>query len=89
MDDSDRPLRREGFLVQELDDEVILYHPEQPRALCLNVAASLIWGLCDGATTVAEIVKLLQDAFPDVPDIGPDVREALERFSEYASIRMA
>jgi len=89
MEDSDRPLRGDGFLVQELDDELILYHPDRTQALCLNATASVIWGLCDGAITVAEIVQLLQDAFPESPSIAGDIREALERFSQLDSIQMA
>jgi hypothetical protein len=89
MEDSDRPLRRDGFLTQKLDDEIVLFDPDQTQALCLNATASLIWGLCDGATTVAEMVQLLRDAFPDAPDLAKDVCEALDLFSEHHAIRAA
>ncbi len=89
MQDSDRPQRRDGFLMQELDDELILYYPDKRQALCLNVTASLIWGLCDGTISVSEIVGLLRDAFPETPDISKDVHDALERFSSHNSIQMA
>jgi Coenzyme PQQ synthesis protein D (PqqD) len=86
MKDSDRPQRRTGFLTQRLDDEVILYDPEQSRALCLNWTASIIWGLCDGAATVADMIELLREAFPDAGDIDRDVSEALELLSRHAAI---
>jgi hypothetical protein len=86
MKDSDRPQRRTGFLTQRLDDEVILYDPEQSRALCLNSTASIIWGLCDGAATVADMIELLRQAFPDADDIDRDVNEALELLSRHAAI---
>src|ERR1700730_11798357 len=86
MKDSDQPQRRTGFLTQRLDDEVILYDPEQSRALCLNSTASIIWGLCDGAATVADMIELLRQAFPDADDIDRDVNEALELLSRHAAI---
>ncbi len=89
MEDSDRPQRRDGFLTQELDGEVVLFDPEQTRALCLNATASLIWGLCDGKTTVAEIVQLLRDAFPDAQDVAGDVHQALADFSQHEAVRVA
>ncbi len=89
MEDTDRPLRRDGFLAQELDGEIVLFDPNQTQALCLNATASLIWGLCDGTGTVAEIVQLLRDAFPDTGDVAADVREALELFSQHDAIRAA
>lgn len=89
MQDSDRPVRETKFLVEEFDDEVILYHPDRSEALCLNVTASLIWSLCDGATSVAEIGQLLRGAFPDAPDMVDDVREALDHLSRNAAIRLA
>ena len=87
MQESDRPLRRDGFLTQKLDDEIVLFDPSQTQALCLNATASLIWGLCDGETTVAEMVQLLRDAFPDAPDVATDVHEALGLFSEHDAVR--
>ena len=87
MEVSDRPLRRDGYLMQELDDEIVLFDPNKTHALCLNATASLIWGLCDGANTVGEMVQLLRDAFPDAEDVAADVREALELFAKHHAIR--
>jgi hypothetical protein len=89
MEDSDRPLRRDGFLMQQLDGEVILFDPDQTRALCLNETASLIWGLCDGTNTMSDIAQLLRDAFPDAQDLTADVQEALKLFSQHDAIRVA
>ena len=68
MRDADRPRRRDGFLLQELDDEILLYHPQHTRAVYMNATATLIWGLCDGATPVVEIIRVLEQAFPDTVD---------------------
>jgi hypothetical protein len=89
MEASDRPLRRDGYLMQELDDEIVLFDPNKTQALCLNATASLIWGLCDGGNTVAEMVQLLGDAFPDAEDVAADVGEALDLFSQHHAIQAA
>jgi hypothetical protein len=51
--------RREGLLVQELGQEIIIY--DQRRNLChsLNPTAALVWRHCDGQTTITEIAALL------------------------------
>jgi hypothetical protein len=54
--------RREGLVVQRLDDEVLVYDLERHRAHCLNRTAAAIWGLCDGHTPIAAVVsKLAED----------------------------
>jgi len=48
--------------------------------MILNQSAGLVWGLCDGERTVADIVRLLAEAYPeaavDLPgDVARIVRE--------------
>jgi len=52
--------RKEGLLVQELPDEVLVYDLERHKAHCLNPTAALVWKHCDGRTTVSEMVRLLE-----------------------------
>jgi hypothetical protein len=52
--------RKEGLLVQELPDEVLVYDLERHEAHCLNPTAALVWKHCDGRTTVSEMVRLLE-----------------------------
>lgn len=89
MRDSDRPRQRDGLLLQELDDEVLLYDPRQTRAVYMNATATLIWGLCDGSNSVAEIVRLLEESFPETGDLAADVRDTLDRFAQYGAIDAA
>ena len=51
--------RKEGLLVEELSDEVLIYDLDRSKAHCLNQAAALVWKHCDGETSVAEIVQIL------------------------------
>jgi hypothetical protein len=52
--------RKEGLLVQELSDEVLVYDLERDKAHCLNPTAALIWKHCDGRTNVSEMAGLLE-----------------------------
>ena len=51
-----RPLaRKDGLVIEELDDEILIYDTERDKAHCLNAAAARIWKHCDGRRTVADI----------------------------------
>lgn len=47
--------RREGLVIKEVDDEVLVYDLERDQAHCLNASAALIWQLCDGKTSIAQM----------------------------------
>lgn len=51
--------RREGLLVQELADELLVYDLVRHKAHCLNQTAALVWKRCDGKTSVNQMVRLL------------------------------
>jgi len=52
--------RKEGLLVRELDDELLVYDRTRHRAHCLNQTAALVWRRCDGSTSVSQIARLLR-----------------------------
>src|SRR5262245_28805305 len=52
--------RREGLVVQELPDEVLVYDLKRHKAHYLNKSAAFIWNQCDGQRTAAEIAAQLQ-----------------------------
>ena len=52
--------RREGLVVVELPDEVLVYDSERDKALCLNQTAALVWKYCDGRTTMASMVRQMK-----------------------------
>lgn len=52
--------RREGLVIQELPDEVLVYDRERDKAHCLNQTAALVWGYCDGNTTVPTMARHLE-----------------------------
>lgn len=52
--------RREGLVIQELPDEVLVYDRERDKAHCLNQTAALVWGYCDGTTTIPTMARHLE-----------------------------
>ena len=52
--------RREGLVIKELSGEVLVYDRERDKAHCLNQTAALVWGYCDGRTTVPTMARQLE-----------------------------
>lgn len=55
-----KPQARNDLLIQEIDEEVLVYHAGLGQAHCLNATAAEVWALCDGQTTVEDLAKKLQ-----------------------------
>lgn len=55
--------RQDKLLVQEIEDELVVYDQERHRAHLLNRTVTLVWRNCDGKHTVAEIAALLQGSW--------------------------
>jgi hypothetical protein len=49
--------RRDGLVVKEVADEVLVYDLEAHRAHCLNRTAAVVFKHCDGRTSVAQIAN--------------------------------
>ena len=52
--------RRDGLVVKELPEEVLVYDLERHRAHCLNPAAAAVFKSCDGERTVGELARILR-----------------------------
>ena len=50
---------REDIVVQNLEDETLLYNLKTNKALCLNETSALIWEMCDGKTSSSAIAENL------------------------------
>jgi Coenzyme PQQ synthesis protein D (PqqD) len=60
MNNSQVPVaRKEGLVIQEMPDEVLVYDLDTNKAHCLNQTAAFVWKSCDGRNSVAEITKLV------------------------------
>ena len=49
--------RRDGLIVEELPDEVLVYDLERDRAHCLNDSAMAVWRHCNGRRGVPELTR--------------------------------
>jgi hypothetical protein len=74
--------RREGFVIQKLADEVLVYELESHRAHCLNPTAAAIWELCDGRTSVSEMASRLRASGHAMVD-GEMVRYGLRQLAKF------
>jgi hypothetical protein len=65
-----------------VEGEVLLYDPQYTCAVYLNATAALIWGLCDGKRSIAEIIRLIGESYPDAGDPTREVIAALSELRE-------
>ena len=49
--------RTDNVVVQETNEEVLVYDLDSNKAVCLNVTAAIVWKLCDGKRTASEIAE--------------------------------
>jgi hypothetical protein len=78
-DDSTRLAHRPGCALEEMDGELLVYVEDREQVIHFNQTAALVWRLCDGSRTVADVVALLVDAYPDAPAVRDDVRDTIAR----------
>lgn len=50
--------RKNGLVIQEMPDEVLVYDLDSNKAHCLNETAAFVWKACDGSKSVADITGL-------------------------------
>ena len=73
------PNQRHDFQIEEIDGETLLYQHQLKRMIYLNESAALVWHLCDGRRSVADIIDLLINSYPDIEDaVRADVIEAID-----------
>lgn len=90
MFDTNRPRQVDGYQMADketVDGELVLFHPATQKILYSNRTGALIWGLCDGQRTVADIVEILDEAYPEASaEIADDVQITLQTFAENGAI---
>ena len=89
MPAKDVPVPSTEFTLEELDNELLLYHPTKTTAVYMSETASLVWRLCDGKRTVRDIVEQLKEAYPEASDqLENDVEETLKTFAEHGAVKI-
>ena len=81
------PKQVKGFLLEELDDELLLHHPGRTAVLRLNETAALVWRLCDGERTADDIASLVSSAYPDSGNrVAVQVAETLKTLIKHSAV---
>jgi len=72
--------RTQNLLIQEVDNELMVYDQERDVCHCLNPVAAKVWNYCDGYNTVDDIATFLEQELevPAETDIKGLVWQALE-----------
>jgi hypothetical protein len=52
--------RKEGLVIQETTEEVLVYDLNSNKAHCLNQTAAFVWKSCNGNNSVPDITKLFE-----------------------------
>lgn len=52
--------RKEGLVIQETTEEVLVYDLNSNRAHCLNQTAAFVWKSCNGNNSIPEITRLFE-----------------------------
>lgn len=63
--------RKEGLVIQETAEEVLVYDLTNNKAHCLNQTAAFVWKSCNGNNSIPEISKLFER------EVGSAVHEDL------------
>jgi hypothetical protein len=74
-------IRETELVVQELKDELLIYDHNTNKAFCLNPTSAMIWNLCDGNSSVSEIINQLSKQLKQ-PVTDDLVYLALDQFKQ-------
>lgn len=55
--------RKDDIVMQNLDEEILIYDLKTNKAFCLNKTSALVWRECDGTKSLSEISEKLSIQF--------------------------
>lgn len=84
------PQRKSNILMQQIGGETLLYNTEVDAIHCLNPTTKLIWDLCDGSHTIADIVHWLQysASLTEEAELMHKVETTVAMFSKQGLLRI-
>ena len=76
-----KPRVRDGLTIVELDGEAVIYDEESSDLHHLNPTATIVFGMCDAATSMKQMATEISEAF-GVPleEVEPQVRSLVRQF---------
>jgi hypothetical protein len=89
LDSHLRPSRSDDLKIYNLWDELVIYAPDQEKAVSLNSTAKAIWDLCDGRQTLAEIAQTLGSQFSaSGVDLLADIQATIGQLHELGLVKL-
>ncbi|HHD56534.1 MAG TPA: PqqD family protein [Desulfobulbaceae bacterium] len=83
------PRQNEGYMLEELDGELLLYHLDQTKTVYLNNSAAIVWHLCNGENSVGDIIAFLEEKYPEaVKEIAGDVQDTLLKLLDAGALSL-
>jgi pyrroloquinoline quinone biosynthesis protein D len=67
-----RPIRAKSAVWRRVGDEVVVIRGDGLSTHILNTTAALVWEMCDGEHSIAEMASMLATRF----DVSPEVAQA-------------
>ncbi len=68
------------YLLERIDNEVTVYHPTLTTSLYLNETGGIIWELCDGQRSTADIIDILGGIYQESrQQVAEDVMNLIAR----------
>lgn len=81
---------QQALLVEDADDELLIFKPDHEDTIYLNGSAALIFRLLDGQRSGTDIAGLLQEGYPEAGEhILTDIADSLRAFLSSDIVRPA
>ncbi len=80
--------KNEEYLLESLDEEMLLFNPTASKAMYLNLTSAMVWELIDGTRDVKEIVRLFAEAFPDNSNLESEINTVLDEMLKNGAIEI-
>jgi len=82
------PTPVDGYQIETLEGEIVLFHPTRNIIIHGNQTSALIWRLCDGKRTVGEIVDILEAAYPESSEeVQAEVPAAIQKLLRQGALK--
>lgn len=83
MDKSNIYKQVEECLLEDMDGELLLYNPINATTLHLNGPSGVVWNLCNGETSVQQMIDAVIEAYPEQNEqIEADITNVVSDFVE-------
>jgi len=84
------PKQVSGIQIETFGDGILVYKETVREAAYLNNSAAVIWAMCDGKNTVADIENTLEKAYPEGKDsIRQDINFTLGKLQQKDAIELS